>query len=525
MGERSDIEILFSRPEGAVKARKIAETMTYVYVRNGFEYLPFDGMRKVNADGWIHYPERYVRYEKTSSFRLLWQDYRRIYRYLIRSEDADALRTEAAVKKAGTIYTNHCRLIISDRCGIGDNRQIDHQYFQDFFSMLCFLAAEVCSDLAFEGLFRSFDPESYTKRILTHAVYDKSALVFEQMEGDPVYAANLISWTRSEDRLIKHSLRLPFIRVDIITKDRDVLKQDEELGDWIRAVNESAEAFPLAVADNDRLCDSVDADIPLSQMEAEKPERPGMGAQIGMVSAELCFRHASDPYVMLRAASRQLCVKYRDALTALLSGKGYQTAFFSILYAGECTGSKIQVPDSVTAIGDDAFRRRTDLKSIVIPDSVTQIGEDAFQECISLSEISVPDSVAEIGSFAFSSCTGLTCARLPDGLKKLEFGLFSGCRSLKWVKLPAGVREIEGCVFSRCSSLKCIEIPGKARKIGEQAFKDCTSLERILLPKSVVEIGKDIFMGCSPDLVICGERKSAAQRYAQENGIQFAEME
>ena len=505
MGERSDIEILFSSAEGAVKARKISETMIYVYVRNGFEYLPFDDMRKVNADGWIHYPERYVRYEKTSSFRLLWQDYRRIYRYLMRKEDPDALRTEAAVKKAGTIHVDNCRLIISDRCGIGDNRQIDHQYFQDFFSMLCFLAAEMCEDIPFEGLFRSFDPESYAKRILTHAVYDKSALVFEQMEGDPVYAAELISWTRSEDKLIKRSLRFPFIRVDIITEDRDVLKQDKELESWIRAVNESAEAFPPAAA--------------------EDPEQPGRGVQTGMVSAELCFRHASDPYVMLRAASRQLCVKYRDALDALLSGKGYQTSFFSILYAGECNGPKIQVPDSVTAIGDNAFRRRTDLKSIVIPDSVTQIGEDAFRECISLSEISVPDSVAGIGSFAFTSCTGLTCARLPDGLKKLEFGLFSGCRSLKCVKLPAGVREIEGCVFSRCSSLKSIEIPGKARKIGEQAFKDCTSLERILLPESVVEIEKDVFMGCSPDLVICGKSKSAARRYALENGIPFTEME
>ncbi len=39
------------------------------------------------------------------------------------------------------------------------------------------------------------------------------------------------------------------------------------------------------------------------------------------------------------------------------------------------------------------------------------------------------------------------------------------------------------------------------------------------------DMERDVFKGCSPDLVICGKSKSAAQRYAQENGILFAEME
>ena len=509
MSERSDIEILFSGPEGVVRAREIAKTLIYVFVRNRFEYLPFDDMRKVNADGWIHYPERYVRYEKTSSFRHLWQNYRRVYRYLRQKEDPDALRTEEAVKKAGRIQTGHCRLLISDRCGIGDDRQIEHQYFQDFFSMLCFLVAEMCRDTSFEGLYRSFDPEAYTKRILTHAVYDKSALTFAQMEGDPVYAATLISWTRREDRLIKHTRRFPFIRVDLITEDRDAVKKDRELGNWIQAVNASAEVLSSS---------EVFSSAETFSSDGEEKDR-----QFQLASAELCFRYASEPYVMLRASSRERCVKNRDALAALLSDKGYRTEFFSILRDDECSGADIQVDNSVTAIGDNAFRQNTGLERIVIPDSVTQIGTDAFRECTSLREITLPDSVVQVESFAFFQCTQLTYARLPGGLKKLEFGLFSGCRSLERVELPGCVRELEGCVFSRCESLKQIVLPGTVKKIGEQAFKGCTGLESILLPESVVEIEKEVFKECSPDLVIRGKAGSAAQRYAVENGISFAQ--
>ena len=44
------------------------------------------------------------------------------------------------------------------------------------------------------------------------------------------------------------------------------------------------------------------------------------------------------------------------------------------------------------------------LKSINIPDSVTSIGDGAFSECHSLKSINIPDSVTSIGDWAFSNC-------------------------------------------------------------------------------------------------------------------------
>ena len=42
-------------------------------------------------------------------------------------------------------------------------------------------------------------------------------------------------------------------------------------------------------------------------------------------------------------------------------------------------GGDVEIPDSVTAIGDEAFQYCHSLTSIVIPDSVTATGNKAFQ--------------------------------------------------------------------------------------------------------------------------------------------------
>ncbi|MBQ7256469.1 MAG: leucine-rich repeat domain-containing protein [Abditibacteriota bacterium] len=58
----------------------------------------------------------------------------------------------------------------------------------------------------------------------------------------------------------------------------------------------------------------------------------------------------------------------------------------------QCPGgvSSIEIPDSVTSIGDVAFRGCSRLKSIMIPNSVTSIGWGAFWGCESLKEIRKP---------------------------------------------------------------------------------------------------------------------------------------
>ena len=79
-----------------------------------------------------------------------------------------------------------------------------------------------------------------------------------------------------------------------------------------------------------------------------------------------------------------------------------------VQYAIGKTATQFIIPDSVTTIGDDAFRYCDSLTSIVIPDSVTSIGRYAFEDCYSLTSIVIPDSVTSIGEYALQYCDSLT---------------------------------------------------------------------------------------------------------------------
>ena len=73
------------------------------------------------------------------------------------------------------------------------------------------------------------------------------------------------------------------------------------------------------------------------------------------------------------------------------------------------TGCKNTViPNSITAIGNNAFKGITGMTSIEIPNSVVSIGDNAFAFCFDLTgDLVIPNSVETIGESAFFQCEGL----------------------------------------------------------------------------------------------------------------------
>ena len=164
-----------------------------------------------------------------------------------------------------------------------------------------------------------------------------------------------------------------------------------------------------------------------------------------------------------------------------------------------CPAGKIliTIPDSVTTIGDSAFKNCSSLTSITIPDSVTSIGDYAFYGCSSLTSITIPDSVTTIGDSAFSSCSSLTSIIIPNSVTSIGGYAFRDCSSLTSIMIGNGVTTIESHVFRDCSKLTSITIPDSVTTIGESAFKNCSSLASIIIPDSVASIGINAFYGCS----------------------------
>ena len=166
-------------------------------------------------------------------------------------------------------------------------------------------------------------------------------------------------------------------------------------------------------------------------------------------------------------------------------------------YPAGNAGANYVIPDSVTSIGDSAFRDCGSLMSITIPNSVTSIGDDAFTLCTSLTSITIPNSVTSIGNGAFVSCTSLTSITIGNGVTSIKAKTFENCTSLTSITIPDSVTSIGQDAFRECTSLTSITIPDSVTSIGRSAFETCTSLTSITIPDGVTSIGNSAFKNCN----------------------------
>lgn len=144
--------------------------------------------------------------------------------------------------------------------------------------------------------------------------------------------------------------------------------------------------------------------------------------------------------------------------------------------------TSVQIPDTVTEIGSNAFYNCTSLKSVTIQDNkpscVKKIGRQAFMFCSVLTDIPILDSVTEIDSEAFHHCEELDTVTIPEGVTSVADGMFRYCYNLHTVTLPDSVTAIEERAFTG-TALTQIHIPANVAQIGTDAFSECFALSTI----------------------------------------------
>ena len=150
--------------------------------------------------------------------------------------------------------------------------------------------------------------------------------------------------------------------------------------------------------------------------------------------------------------------------------------------------------DVVVAIGNMAFKNSTSIIYVEIPDTVTSIGSEAFYYCENLKTVIFPktgDQTFKLNyySFAFS---GIEKADLSQTyMTTVNRNAFYGCKSLKTVTLN-GVKTIEQFAFTGCEVLESLIHTGELTKIGERAFEKCTALTSVDL-STLRNTGKEAF--------------------------------
>ena len=187
----------------------------------------------------------------------------------------------------------------------------------------------------------------------------------------------------------------------------------------------------------------------------------------------------------------------------------------TLLACSKKASGKIEIPNSVTSIGDYAFYACSGLTSLTIPNSVTSIGDGAFEGCTGLTSVTIPNSVTSIGRRAFMNChklpvvdnvryadtylvdvvdKSLSTYTIKNGTRWIGDRAFYCCRSMTSMTLPNSVTSIGDCAFGECSSLTSVTIPNSVTCIGDEAFYQCHST--ITIPKSVTNIGRRAFDFC-----------------------------
>lgn len=142
-------------------------------------------------------------------------------------------------------------------------------------------------------------------------------------------------------------------------------------------------------------------------------------------------------------------------------------------------GTNISViPDYVNIIGRHSFNGCCDLSSVVIPNSVSKIDVGAFSAS-GLKSINIPESVTEIGESAFWCCENIESISIPSSVVTLGSWAFYGCENLVSIIIPESVINIGAECFTSCTNLKNVILKCSSNAFNKYKFNGCPNIEVI----------------------------------------------
>ncbi|MCR4782873.1 MAG: leucine-rich repeat protein [Lachnospiraceae bacterium] len=196
------------------------------------------------------------------------------------------------------------------------------------------------------------------------------------------------------------------------------------------------------------------------------------------------------------------------------------------VFAGSSSLTRVTLSTGITEIPARTFQE-TALSSINIPSNVTTIGSQAFANT-DLSTITIPANVSTIASDAFSDNQNLTAVNVESANSTFESvngALYTKGGTLKFV--PIGISSLtvkEGTTVIGANALERstmteFTVPESVKTIGENAFTR-SSIKKLTVLSDDVNFG-DQANWADNSTIVYGHQGSTVQQYCLNNGIQF----
>ena len=183
----------------------------------------------------------------------------------------------------------------------------------------------------------------------------------------------------------------------------------------------------------------------------------------------------------------------------------------------------VDLPDSLRAVGRQAFLNCRSLQSIRFPDSLTAIETGAFRDCTALADVTLPDSLQYVSGGAFRGTPWLDAQ--PDGILYLGKTLwYVKGKYDKGLVIEDGTEMIADHAFDGCESLFSVTLPASVKRLKSSVFSDTAAPQylEILNPECDIPM-YDYAIPASA--VICGYMCSTADVYAAKFGRRFIALD
>lgn len=192
-------------------------------------------------------------------------------------------------------------------------------------------------------------------------------------------------------------------------------------------------------------------------------------------------------------------VTIKDGTTAIAGGAFINIIKYSWGYndVDNQTLKSVSIPDSVTYIGENAFKNCRQLEKCDMPSNIKYIGDSSFKYT-NIKELAIKNDIDYIGGVAFYSCTNLSKVDISGNIGDIQSSAFDGTSWLNSQSTgPVYINNILYTYKDTGSSNTTLNVKDGTTVISDSAIVNKSEITKIIMPPTLKKIGNSAICGCS----------------------------